>query len=81
MHNQNQNQRPMQAGARCPKCGSAGLVTEAIGDGKVRKSCHSCGLNEVQDRQGRQLLTDDVGQRAVRREQVNPSGPQYLTEG
>jgi hypothetical protein len=57
-------------------------MTEAVGDGKVRKSCSSCGFNEVVDQKGRQLLTDDVGQGSVRQEQVEPGkGPQLLTEG
>lgn len=67
--------------ATCPSCSKPGLVTEAVGDGKVRKSCHSCGFNEVRDQQGRQLLTDDLGQGSVRTEQAVPTGRQYLVEG
>lgn len=69
------------AAPKCPSCGNPGLMTEAVGNGRVRKSCRSCGFNEVRDQQGRQLLTDDVSQGAVRTEQVAPTGPQYLIEG
>ena len=76
------DQNQAHAATSCPKCKAPGLMTEAVGDGKVKKSCRSCGFSEVRDNVGRQLLTDDVNQGAVRTEQVDaPAGPQYLTEG
>jgi ribosomal protein S27AE len=80
MDNGNQNGQRAQQG-NCPKCHQGRLMTEALGEGKVRKSCGACGFNEVNDQQGRQLLTDDLNQGAVRTEQVAPTGPQYLVEG
>ncbi len=74
-----ENQSPTPT---CPKCQAPGLMTEAVGDGKVKKSCRTCGFSEVRDTAGRQLLTDDRSQGAVRTEQVAPgAGPQYLVEG
>ena len=56
---------------KCPKCGENTLLTEGQGGGKVRIKCSSCGLVEIRDEQGRQMLTDDMPQ---------PDRSRYLTE-
>ena len=42
---------------KCPKCGKQVLI-EALGDGKKRLLCQSCGFNQITDDQGRRLLTE-----------------------
>lgn len=43
-----------------PNCDGQ-VLTESLGEGKVRVTCQKCGLSEVKDQEGRQLLTDDKG--------------------
>jgi hypothetical protein len=43
----------------CPSCGKPGLIVEASADGKTRtKKCLQCGTHQVEDVQGRKLLTE-----------------------
>lgn len=56
----------------CPKCNKPGMLSEAVGDGKVRKKCNECGFTETVDNEGRKLLTDEMPPADQR---------QYLTEG
>ena len=41
----------------CSKC-NAPRLCEDLGEGDKRYRCQKCGLNEVRDREGRKLLTD-----------------------
>ena len=43
----------------CRKCGSARVMTEAVGENKVKVTCQECGTADVRDAQGRRMLTDD----------------------
>jgi len=43
----------------CKKCGSGKVLSEGVGEGKVKVTCQECGMNEVKDEQGRKMLTDD----------------------
>lgn len=42
----------------CPKCDAPQVLVEDLGEGHKRIKCSKCGLNEVQDRDGRKLLLD-----------------------
>ena len=42
---------------KCVKCGEQ-MVCESLQEGDKRYRCAKCGLNEVRDREGRKLLTD-----------------------
>lgn len=42
---------------KCSKC-SAEVLTEDIGNGKVKCSCKACGKVETRDSAGRSLLTE-----------------------
>lgn len=44
---------------KCLKCGRPGVIVEAAPDGKTRvKKCLQCGFQQVEDVQGRKLLTE-----------------------
>jgi len=43
---------------KCPSCGTEGALVESLQEGKKRIVCSKCGLNEIQDREGRKLLLD-----------------------
>jgi Zn finger protein HypA/HybF involved in hydrogenase expression len=45
----------------CQKCKSSNVLSEGVGEGKVRVTCQECGSSEVKDQQGRHMLTDDAG--------------------
>jgi ribosomal protein S27AE len=45
---------------KCPKCGHPEVLVETLKQGDKRMKCSKCGLNEVQDKDGRKLLTGDV---------------------
>ncbi len=44
---------------QCQKCNSSNVLVEGVGEGKTKITCQACGLSEVKDIQGRQMLTDD----------------------
>lgn len=52
----------------CQKCKSSNVLCEGVGEGKVRVTCRECGESNVQDQQGRRMLTDDMGASGDRRE-------------
>jgi hypothetical protein len=46
----------------CKKCGSQKVLVESVGDGKTRTICQEteCRYAEINDQQGRRMLTDDM---------------------
>jgi len=56
-------------------CKKPRIMTEALGNGRVRKYCKECGESQVEDASGRQYLTDELMQLH------ESSGQQYLCEG
>jgi len=57
---------------KCTRCGSERVLTEGLEDGRVKTTCQECGLSQVKDKEGRQMLTDNM---------PTPDRREYLTEG